>query len=64
MTSPGLTGTSSFNIYHDCEDVLDRDLMKDCPTKTEVKGLDLTQTDGKRKANLYKSNTRLAAVSL
>jgi hypothetical protein len=36
--------------------------MADCPTKREMKGLDLTQNDDKRKANLYKSNSRLAAI--
>jgi hypothetical protein len=52
----------SLAVYHDCEDVLDKDAMVDCPTKTEYKGLDLTQADGKRRANLYKANTRLAAI--
>ena len=45
----------SLAVYHDCE-------MKDCPTKTEYKGLELTQTDGKRKANLCKSITGLVAI--
>ena len=29
----------SLAIYHDCEDVLDPDAMKDCPKKSELSGL-------------------------
>jgi hypothetical protein len=52
----------SLTVYHDCEDVLDCDTMKDCPTKMELKGLDLALADDKRRANLYKTNSRLAAI--
>jgi hypothetical protein len=52
----------SLAIYNDCKDVLDKDEMRSCPTKNELKGLDLTLADGKRKAGLYKSNARLAAI--
>ena len=49
-------------IYHDCEEVLDKNVIKDCPTKNKMKGLDLTLAKVKRKAGLYKSNTRLVAI--
>jgi hypothetical protein len=52
----------SLAVYHDCEDVLDKDVMKGCPTKNKMKRLDLTLADAKRKAGLYKSNTRLAII--
>ena len=32
----------SLVVYYDCEDVLDTDSMRNCPTLTEYKGLDLT----------------------
>ena len=52
----------SLAIYHDCEDLLDEDVMKDCPTKMELKGLDPSIAKDKALASLYKANSRLAAI--
>jgi hypothetical protein len=52
----------SLAIYHDCEDVLDEDAMKDCPKKSELKGLDPGIPKEKAAASLYKANSRLAAI--
>ena len=52
----------SLAVYHDCEDVLDCDVMKDCPTKMELKGLDPNIAKDKAFASLYKANSRLAAI--
>ena len=48
--------------YYECGEAIDETDMANFPKKSEYAALDLTLTDDKAKAKLYKQNKRICAI--